>query len=373
MLISNLFLKRTINFFWHRKKELFSPIFWKTVARVIQDRFNFWEIVSEQEFKKNLEVIELRPWNLHIELTNKCNSNCIFCAYQYQTRPGIVMSESTYQKALDDYCAIGGGDLMLEVSVGDPALDPDFIKRIRSARSRTEIASIETITNGIAFDRDRILELIHSGISKIQISTGPLDEELYKKIYRNNMYYKVLQNITILLEENVKAGCPVEIKLAFRSNLSMSKTLSLPDYQKIKHLPHSVEFNTDWDSWTGEIKQEDLLEGMHLRPLSRLKHEPCFWFYDGPIIYSNGNVGLCGCRDFNANSELVVGNINEQSLIEIWRSDAVHALRKRFYSGDFPSICTKCTTYADLNYYRTKKGSERAQLTLKRLSRKGLL
>jgi len=369
--IPTLFHRRSVNFVWHRKGEMLSPIFWSTVWRVVKERFNFWEKVSEKRFKSNLDVIETRPWNLHIELSNQCNANCIFCAYQYQTRPKEFMSEAVYQKSLDDYCSIGGGDLMLEVTVGDPGLDKKLIDRIKDARSRPEIASIETITNAIAFDHKRIIDLIHSGISKIQISTGPLDKELYEKIFRNKMYPKVLRNITTLLVENKNAGCPVEVKLAFRTNLTMAKTLLLPDYKTIKNLPHNVEFNTDWDSWTGEIKQEDLLKGMHLRPLTLLEKEPCIWLYDGPIIYSNGNVGVCGCRDFNANSELVVGNIMEKSLIDIWRSDAVRMLRSKFTSGEFPSICRKCTTYANLNYYRTAKGSDRARLTSERLAKKG--
>jgi hypothetical protein len=52
------------------------------------------------------------------------------------------MSDDIYKKALDDYCHIGGGDLMLEVIVGDPAVDPKFIERIKQARARKEIASI---------------------------------------------------------------------------------------------------------------------------------------------------------------------------------------------------------------------------------------
>ena len=93
------------------------------MLRVVRVRYNFWERVSKREFVHNLKVIESRPWNLHIELTNLCNSNCIFCAYQDQTRPIAFISDAIYKKALDDYCAIGAGDLILEVVVGDPLVD----------------------------------------------------------------------------------------------------------------------------------------------------------------------------------------------------------------------------------------------------------
>lgn len=361
-------VERILNFFYHRRQELFTKQLWTTVIRVTKARFNIWQRVGKREYTDNLETIQKRPWNIHVELTNLCNSNCIFCAYQYQTRPITSMSDDVFQKVLDDYCSIGGGDFMLTCIVGDPAVDPSFMRRIKQARQRKEIDRIKTITNGIAIKINQAQELIESGISEIQISSGPLEETLYRRIYRNNSYSKVLRNITNLLEYNYKLGSPVEIKLAFRSNLSMKKTLSLPDYQKISQMPHAVEFNTDFDTWTGEITSNQLLDGMHIRPLSKLETEPCVWLYDGPIIFADGKMGLCGCRDFNANSELIVGNINEHHLVDLWQSENVKRLRERFVLGDFPDICQKCTGYVNLDLYRTTIGSNRARLTEERFN-----
>lgn len=354
--------KRITQFAMNRHKEVFTREFWMTVTRVVKERFNYFDRVSNSEFLQNLRHIEVRPWNLHIELTNICNAKCIFCAYQFQTRPKVVMSDEVYLKALDDYCSIGGGELMLETCVGDPLCDLNIIERIKEARSRPEITRIATLTNGINLDKIGIEQLLHSGIDEIGISTGPWDEKLYELIYRSKNYHRVRQNVTQLLKMNAKAGKPLRIKILFRSNLSMKKTLELPDYQAIRHLPHEVEFNTDFDTWTGEIKQSDLLDGMHVRPLSKLEKEPCYWLYDGPIIFADGKVGLCGCRDFNAQSELIIGNILESHLLDLWQSEATKRLRARFVAGNFPDICQKCTTYANLDFYRSKRGSLRAKL-----------
>ena len=354
----------------NRRKDLLSRSFCAMVGRILRERFNMWQRVNEDAFLRNLQIIEIRPWNLHIELTNICNANCIFCAYQYQTRHERIMTDEIYLKALDDYCDIGGGDFMLTVTVGDPAIDPNLIQRIKEARSRPRIASIETITNAIALKSTQIEELIHSGISKIQISTGPWDEKLYEKIYRNKSYKKVIRNVRMLLEKNVEAGCPVDVVIAFRSNLSMKETIALPDYKEIEKLPHRVEFNTDFDTWRGEIKEDDLLPGMHLRPLSELEPEPCYWFYDGPIVFVDGSVGLCGCRDFNANSELVIGNIKDRSLLEIWQSQEVKDLRERFRGEKFPVICQTCSTYSNLDMYRRKPGVDRTSQIISRFESK---
>lgn len=359
---------RIVRFLVAHRRDVLTRTFWKTVVRAARDRFNFWQRVGSERFQENLSIIESRPWNLHVELSNICNANCIFCAYQFQKREQRIMRPEIYAKVLDDYCAMGGGDLMLEVCVGDPATDPDFIERIRLARSRKEIARIVTITNAVALKRDQIEPLLRSGLTSLQISTAPLDADVYERIYRSKAYGRVKRNIKLLLETNQALGCPVEIKIAFRSHLGMRASLMFPDYRDIAHLPHVVEFNADFDSWSGQISQQDLLPGMRLRPQSKLEKEPCYWLYDGPLVYTDGAVGLCGCRDFNADSELIVGNVADDSLLSIWRSPRVAEIRQGFRDGDFPEICRKCTTYCNLDLYRTTPGTERAKLTRARLA-----
>jgi len=90
----------------------------------------------------------------------------------------MVMEERVFRKALDDYCAIGGGDLKLQVVVGDPLVDKDFVKRVREARSRPQIRSIDTITNGILFNKHGISEVLASGLNGITISVAAFDGDL---------------------------------------------------------------------------------------------------------------------------------------------------------------------------------------------------
>ena len=97
---------------------------------------------------------------------------------------------------------------------------------------------------------------------------------------------------------------------------------------------------------------------MHLRPPSRFDKEPCYWLYDGPIIFVDGRVGLCGCRDYNADSELIIGHIMEDSLLNIWHSERVKQVREKFRKQSLPDICSKCTTYANLDLYREQRGRE---------------
>ena len=63
----------------------------------------FWPL------KPTLKVMAARPYELHLELTNLCNANCIFCPYQFQTRPIETMGDEVFAKAIADYAEEGGG------------------------------------------------------------------------------------------------------------------------------------------------------------------------------------------------------------------------------------------------------------------------
>jgi len=336
--------ERIRRFIWKRKKELFTKEFYATVFRVINQHFNYFDRVSSEQFHENLRIIEKRPWNIHLETTNICNSNCVFCAYPLMKRQKKIMSSEIFNKVLDDYCKIGGGEISF-LGDAEPTTDPAFIARIKAARKRPQIKDITTITNGILFDKIGFENFLTSGINRVQISVGAFDKE----------------NILNLLKTNSELGCPVEIKIAFRTTLSMKQTLNLVDYQEMKKYPHKVEFNTDFHSWGGKVKKENLPGGIIFRePVPLREQVPCFLLYDGPIIYPDGKFGLCHCQDIDADSELVVGNIMNHSLLELWQSEKVKCIRERFYKKDYPALCRNCPTYINLDFYKTKKGKERA-------------
>lgn len=351
--------KRIFRYLFNHAGEVCNFYFLRNAGLAFRDRFFFFNRVSEKKFRQNLRTIESRFWNLHIELTNICNSNCIFCAYQFQTREEIIMDQLVYVKALDDFCMAGGGELRLESCLGDPLMDPNFIQRVRLARSRPEISKIITLTNGVGLcvlDLDGLLE---SGIDQINISMGPWDRRIYQEIYRNSKYDLMKKGVTELIKKNEEKKSPVEINFFFRSNLSLRDTLALEDCKKAGKKMRMARFNMDFDDWAGAIKQEELLKGMHLRPPAKIENEPCYWFYDGPIIFSDGKVGVCGCRDYNADSQLILGNIMEDSLLNLWRSRKMAVLREAFSSGQVPDICKKCSIYSNLDFYRSRRSLSR--------------
>ena len=78
--------------------------------------------------------------------------------------------------------------------------------------------------------------------------------------------------------------------------------------------------------------------------------------YGGISIQSDGTATLCGCRDVDGDSELVVGNITDSSLMELYRAERVTAIRQNWLNGrKVPDICQGCRHYNPYTYNLLKE------------------
>ena len=67
--------------------------------------------------------------------------------------------------------------------------------------------------------------------------------------------------------------------------------------------------------------------------------------YKGLTIYSNGKVGACQCRDFEASSELILGTTAD-SLLDLWGGATLEGIRTRWRErNEIPEICRSCRYY----------------------------
>jgi MoaA/NifB/PqqE/SkfB family radical SAM enzyme len=284
--------------------------------------------------------------NLSIETTNICNANCIFCAYQYQKRPTGVMSFPLFQKLIDEFVELGGGNLGLTPTVGDPLVDKLITKRIAYARSKPALANIGMYSNMISLDRIGLKELLGCGVSAIIVSTSGFDKDMYRRVYRSEMYDQMLDNVLRFGRANNEAGRPVDFQVDMRADRPAAEVYSFPDFKKVAEVLgiEKIGVKFRYDSWAGFITPEQLSGDMLLRTPLKRKPAPCAELYSGPMVYWNGNVGACGCRDVNA-SELIIGDANKDHIGAIWFGEEIRRLRKEFTTDKIKPICDSCTHY----------------------------
>jgi MoaA/NifB/PqqE/SkfB family radical SAM enzyme len=302
---------------------------------------------------KKTELIERLAASIpaiNIETTNICNANCTFCAYQYQERPTGVMSLELFRKIIDEYVELGGGSLGLTPTVGDPLLDKHLIERIAYARRSKAIPRVGMYTNMIALDRVGAAALLNSGVSSITVSISGFDEAMYRRVYRSAMYKQVVRNIRTFATLNNEAGRPVDFTVDMRVDRPINEVTAYPDYLEIANLigkeRMGVKFR--YDDWSGAITPDQLTGTMKIRTMMPLRISPCSELYSGPMVYWDGRVGACGCRDINA-SELIIGNVATAHLGDIWFGEELRKLRDEFMTPRIKPICSSCKHYNNLS------------------------
>ena len=320
--------------------------------------------------EKTLAVMEARPYELHLELTNLCNAKCIFCPYQFQKRKTDFMSDEIFHKAVKDFCDIGGGSVILTPIVGEALIDPRFLDRVKYLRSQYSIDRIELTTNGILLDKHGIEEILNSGITSIFISTAGFEEEMYKRVYQSNSYERMRQNVLKLLEYNAKKKLPIHITIGLRSDRPLDEILRDNDFQPILAYKPNIDFTWSYTSANGRITREILPDTMKLR-IVRSHKKPCVQLFNGPIILPDGTVMACDCvAAMDAVIDLGIGNIMESSLIDIWQSHRMKELRESFGTNSLNKTCAGCDMYREPEIYRTFEGRKKAKLNQQRLKGK---
>lgn len=315
-----------------------------------------------------LSAMSARPFELHLELTNLCNANCVFCPYQFQQRDVVYMSDRVLEKAVSDYVASGGGSVGLTPIVGDALIDPKFLARVRYLRSLPAIDRIWLTTNAILLDKHGVEDVLDAGLSFITISTAGFDEEMYRRVYRNSSYQRMRRNVIALLEGNRRRGDPIPITIGLRPDRPLDEVMNHPDFQEILSYKPALDFTWSYTSAGGRITREELPDAMKLRVVNK-RREPCSSLYNGPIVLADGTVMACSCvASMDAVADLGIGNVLETPLLEIWRVERLRRIREQFESQNLNPTCAACDMYRNLELYRTREGRLRAELNRQRAS-----
>lgn len=316
---------------------------------------------------RTLGALEMRPWELHLELTNLCNADCVFCPYQFQERETKLMPEAVLEKAVGDFVALGGGSVGLTPIVGDALIHPRFVEIVRSLRARPTIDRIWVTTNAILLDKHGVDAVLDSGLTSITISTSGFDEASYRRIYRSSAYQRFRANVLALVERNSRRADPLTVTIGLRTDRPLAEVMKDPDFQPVLAFDPDVDFTWSFTSAGGRITREALPQGMRLRVVRR-RREPCVQLYNGPIVLPDGTVMACSCvAAMDAVADLGLGNVLEQDLLTLWQGEKLRELRAGFTAGTPNPTCAACDMYRDLELYRTSEGRERARLNAARL------
>jgi radical SAM protein with 4Fe4S-binding SPASM domain len=347
-----------INFF---KKSF--PTKKKIIERVFSED-NALEIDKEFELIRNK-----KPTIFNIETTNYCNMTCVMCPRTiYMKRKNIWIDDQVFEEALSNikayskseidefwlwlknntdfdnkeisengfYFSIVSSHLILH-GYGEPFLDKNLIKRIKLCKEKN-IPTYFSCTPA-TMTIEKATEAMKNGLNVLKFSLDAMDDESIKSIRgKKSNYHESIEKIKTLLEIKKKNSYDtifVPCMISFKK-----------DPESIKLQNNFLDFWKDMDVYA-YIKSQDnrwlFEQDQGLENKSHYAKQYCEYPWTSLTVMADGNVVPCTQI---SNNEIILGNIKNNTLEEIWNGDNYKKFRQMHINGNFPKD-HKCKNSCD--------------------------
>ncbi len=292
------------------------------------------------------------PERLHIQTISYCNAKCLFCAYPYivdKVSHGI-MEDAVYQKIIDEAAQYQPKRISL-LLMNEPLLDKKLPDRIAFAKQKLGNGTEITITtNGSLLTQNIIDRLIDAGLDRIKISIQGLTRETYEKImgldYRRTVE-GIERLINTLQQRNLQKPKIVLSMVSVGHNED-----EIRKYKRYWRKRGIKATTVAYENKGGNIE-----DNVELHPFGLEQRQRCYRFNRCAYIIYNGDVILC-CSDWARS--VVLGNVREQSIKEIFHCKRLNEIRNNFRTGAYhslPPVCQNCKkTRLPKSSHRTLKG-----------------
>lgn len=287
------------------------------------------------QIKKVINRYQEVPFSLRIENTNVCNARCFTCPHSMMRRKQGFMANGLYRKIIDEALEMGVDFINLH-NFGEPLLDKDFVWRVKYAKDRG-ISRVSSNTNGQAMDKKMAEELIKSGLDELFVSLDAASEKVYQKLRAGLNFKKVIENTKYLisLKKIFKTNRPRVIVDFLESSINKNETSDFIRYWQKDADGVCISKIHDWSA------KKEGLTNFNYKNYASFSQTPCRLPFTEMLVNWDGSVSLC-CQDVEG--EVIVGDVNENSLKNIWRGEKLRKIRKKHFlldTGDLP-LCGNC-------------------------------
>jgi radical SAM protein with 4Fe4S-binding SPASM domain len=281
------------------------------------------------------------PRRVLFEMTSRCNFLCRMCPQQDLKRPKMDVSYEVYKRVIDEIDNFGIEGLWT-YQFGEPLLHPKFNEITNYISSKNNLGVIWVSTNGEYLNEEKINCILDSKIDYVNYSVNSVTEETYSTVVLTpNKFRTITQNLEKLFKIRNSSKTHKNTKPFIRCQMIEQETTKheIDDFIKKYYVNADIvsinmleHINIKNNSFGFEQRNRK-----PLKSCMRVQRNDCF-------IWSNGDVTLC---DAAYNGEIYLGNINNQSLYDIWNGDIRKKIKKLNTEGGMSEIefCRNCTDY----------------------------
>ena len=308
-----------------------------------------YKVAMQQQTENRIQLIDRiplsTPLSMQIELASACNFKCRFCMhYNDQNikkgvfKPGI-MSLATFKSAVDGLKQFPDKLKFITLqSRGESLLNPHFVEMLRYLKEADVVEKVGLYTNGTLLSKEVSDGMIDAGLDTLHISIEGINAEEYKRVAGVDIdFEQLIQNITYFYEN--KKNTYVYIK-------TIDCGMSSKDKDKFKllfnHICDDLFIENAIDAWQGAGSDKTYLTDNRYNE-SVTKAVICPRLFFTCDIHFDGSVVACG-HDWS--EQYIVGNINSDTIANIWGNEKFEHIRNIHLAGDADKIerCRNCVS-----------------------------
>lgn len=322
------------------------------------------------------------PHSLALMLNNRCYTDCVYCYANKDHKPEKFLSLQRIKEIIREADAIGVSELTLN---GGDFFIYKYWREVLTEVLKYHYAPYISTKYPISAEDIEFLKKVN--MTQIQISFDSDSPEQLQQILKVKPgYHQQMLTTFRLLEE---AGIDVDVKAVItKYNCEVEDVRNLinriKQYKNIKYLsiaPGEASLYKKFSDYKVDLdklkKIEEFVNSFRGRVTDSLRincqgyltsksfergqterikvfkeRSSCSGNFTALYILPDGQVGIC--EQLYWESNFIVGDLNEQSIMEVWNSDKAKKLFE-FPQQEFPeeSICRKCDSF---HYCRYVKG-----------------
>ncbi len=294
--------------------------------------FQQWDakrIVTELE--QQYQAPDILPHEVEIEITTEPSLRISGYPHRADSEhpQRQMMSLACFEKIVrqlgeyDDVCLTIGG-------FGEPLSHPELMAMIEVAKA-AGILGINIETDGQLLRGDLAEALSGSKVDVISVYLDADDGEIYHKVKGKDCFDGVVGQLEAFIEKTKNAG-PMILPHLVKTRRTMAQMEAFYD-RWLKSCDGAVIVG--YNDFAGQIEDKAVMD------MASPQRSACRRLSGSMTILADGCVTICG-QDFKGSC--AIGNVNEKSIKELWRSQALEKLRAAHRQRNFGvnELCGKC-------------------------------
>lgn len=329
----------------------------------VKDSINF---ISKLNFKKIVNALKVyasfmysnfskkaiqwgKPFNISIEPTTDCNLACPECPSGLKSfsRPTGKMNIELFDKFLTE-----SSDFLIYLYFyfqGEPYLHPKFLEMVKMAKKKN-IYTV-TSTNAHFLTERKAEQTVESGLDRILISLDGTTQEVYENYRINGSLNKVKKGIENLVKakKELNSSNPYIILqfLVVKPNEHqieevklLGKQLGVNEVAFKTAQIYDFENGSDLTPTINKYSRYKKLENGKFAIKNKMKNQ-CWKLWHSNIVTWDGTITPC-C--FDKDAQHAMGNINSESIEDIWQNNNYKKFRKQILKNRKAiDICKNCS------------------------------